>query len=84
MDPFLLVGILGMACILVAFLLEQRGVWKNDDLRYDLVNFIGSLLLVIYAIDGRSWPFIVLNAVWGLYSLRDVVVDLRRSNGKRR
>lgn len=84
MDSFLVLGILGMACILVAFLLEQRGVWKNDDLRYDLVNFIGSLFLVIYAIDGRSWPFIVLNAVWGLYSLRDVWVDLRRPYERKR
>lgn len=84
MDPFLALGILGMACILLAFLLEQRGVWRNDNLYYDLANCLGSFLLVAYAIAGRSWPFIVLNAVWGLYSLYDVVLDVRKMQAHKR
>lgn len=84
MSTFLLLGILGMTLILLAFLLEQRGVWRNDDLYYDLANCLGSFLLVTYAIAGRSWPFIVLNAVWGLYSLHDVVLDVRRLHAHKR
>lgn len=84
MDPFLLLGIVGMACILLAFLLEQRGIWKNDGLAYDVANCLGSFLLVAYAIAGRSWPFIVLNAVWGLYSLYDVIMDLHRVQHRKR
>ena len=84
MSTFLLLGILGMALILLAFLLEQRGIWKNDNLYYDLANCLGSFLLVAYAIDGRSWPFIVLNSVWGLYSLYDVVLDIRRLHERKR
>jgi len=73
-----------MTLILVAFLLEQRGIWKNDELVYDAANCVGSFLLVVYAVDGGSWPFIILNAVWGLYSLHDVILDIRKQHGRKR
>ena len=72
-DPFLLLGIIGMLCILWGFLMAQTHRWSEDSFIYDLVNFIGSALLVTYAIAGRAWPFLILNAIWALYSLRDVL-----------
>jgi hypothetical protein len=45
-----IIGLVGMFLILLAFLMEQRGKWNRKDLVYDFVNFIGSGLLVIYAI----------------------------------
>lgn len=73
MDTFLLIGIIGMCCILLGFMLVQRHTWTQDDFRYDMLNFVGSGLLVISAIASRAWPFVILNTIWGLYSLRDVV-----------
>ena len=78
MDPYLLIGILGMVCILIAFLLNQLKVWKQEMLIYDLTNAIGSFLLGLYAYVGEVWPFLVLNAVWFLYSIKDVIHDLTR------
>lgn len=75
-DPFLILGIIGMICILVGFLLTQLHIWTQDQIRYDIVNFIGSALLVIYALEARAWPFVILNGVWALYSLKDVIADL--------
>ena len=78
-DPFLILGIIGMICILVGFLLTQLHKWTQDQMRYDVANFLGSALLLIYALEGRAWPFVILNGVWALYSLKDVAADIGSS-----
>ena len=78
MDVYFIIGISGMVLILFAFFMNQTNRWKNKDLSYDAVNLLGSLLLLIYALPPLSYPFIVLNGVWALVSLRDVITDLRR------
>lgn len=74
--PDLLIGIIGMALILIAFLLNQMSLWKNDDFLYDVTNFVGSVALAYYAWIGNVIPFIVLNVVWALFSLRDMFFDM--------
>ena len=74
----LLIGIIGMFLLLLAFLLNQINIWKPDYLIYDLTNAIGGILMVIYAYLINSWPFLILNAVWALFSIKDVFVDLKR------
>lgn len=71
-------GIVGASLILLAFILEQNQTWKNTDLKYDLVNAVGSLILVTYGILINGWPFVVLNSVWAIVSIKDVVTDLKR------
>lgn len=76
MDPTLLIGTSGAALILLAFVLEQFHVWRDEDTVYDFVNLVGSGLLIWYAVLLGSWPFIILNFIWALVSLRDFVKDL--------
>jgi len=73
------VGVVGAGLVLLAFVLEQFHIWRDDELRYDLVNFIGGTLLVIYALLVAAYPFAVLNGVWALVSLRDTIGDLRKN-----
>jgi hypothetical protein len=73
MDIYLLIGITGMLCVLFSFLMVQRHRWTQDDLAYDLLNAVGSALLVINAVALGAWPFAILNAIWAGYSLRDVI-----------
>lgn len=77
-DP-LYIGAFGATLILFAFVLGQLHVWKDTYLIYDLLNAVGSSLLVYYAFVGRSWPFVVLNTVWAIVSLKDVVSGLSRN-----
>jgi hypothetical protein len=77
MDFWLLIGIVGMLCILIAFFLLETHRWSADEMAYDMMNAIGSILLVINAWHGHAWPFLILNGVWALVSLRDVVLDLQ-------
>lgn len=75
----LLIGTIGATLILIAFVLNQLHVWKDRDLRYDIVNVLGGALLVTYAVLINSWPFAVLNSVWTLVSLRDVFLNFGRT-----
>ncbi len=72
------IGILGVGAILVAFLMNQTGKWNREDLAYDFLNLLGAALLVWYSVLIASYPFIVLNGIWALYSLLDVWHDLER------
>ena len=76
----LAIGIAGATIVLIAFVLNQTGVWKTSDLTYDLVNFVGGGLLVWYAILIGSWPFAILNGVWTAVALRDVLVTLSKKS----
>jgi hypothetical protein len=76
MDIFFVIGVVGMILILLAFLLNQISVWKQNTLLYDSCNALGGFLLVVYAFDGKAWPFVILNGVWTLYSVKDVLVTL--------
>ncbi|MCX6782207.1 MAG: hypothetical protein NTW66_03780 [Candidatus Magasanikbacteria bacterium] len=78
MDLITVIGILGAASILLCFILNQSHIWKDTDLKYDLLNFIGSSLLVVYGILIHAYPFVVLNGVWAIVSLKDVIIDLRK------
>ena len=71
-----LIGTSGATLILIAFILNQLGHWRNTDLRYDIVNFIGSILLLMYAVLLKSYPFFILNTVWAVVSLRDIMNTL--------
>jgi len=76
------IGFIGMLMILIAFFLNQTHKWKADALIYDVFNAVGGLLLVIYALAIQSWPFLGLNGIWTIVSLRDVVMDLNREKAR--
>jgi len=78
MDYKTLIGTTGALLVLIAFVLNETHKWSDGSLVYDLTNFLGSSLLVYYALALSSWPFTALNAVWLLVSLRDTFTDLRR------
>lgn len=82
MDFITSIGAIGATMILIAFALNQLHKWKEDYFIYDLFNFIGGTLMVIYALILESWPFAVLNLVWAILSLRDVISDTQRNNKK--
>lgn len=78
MDIPTIIGALGATLILVAFILNQLNKWKKTDLSYDLVNLLGSILLIIFSLMIKAWPFVILNSVWAIISLRDVIIDLKK------
>ncbi len=78
MDFTTLIGGAGALILLLAFFLNESHKINQDSLSYDLLNFIGAVLLVSYAFILKSTPFLVLNSIWALVALRDIVIDLKR------
>ena len=79
MDTAIIIGTSGALIILIAFIMNQIKKWRDDYLIYDFFNFMGSLLLVIYAVILSSYPFLVLNLIWAAVSFRDILVDFKRN-----
>jgi len=71
----MIVGLAGMFLILLAFSMNQTKLWRSDTVTYDVVNAIGSLLLIIYSIMLASIPFLILNAVWFTVSVIEIFKD---------
>ena len=73
-----LAGFAGTSLILFAFAMNMAKRWKTTYLVYDCVNALGGVLMVIYAYLITSYPFLILNAVWVLVSIRGIVNSSRR------
>lgn len=67
----LIIGVLGATIILLAFFMNQTHKWRSNYLIYDISNVIGSALLITYAIMIKSWPFLILNLVWLIISIKE-------------
>ena len=70
MDISLLIGIFGMLCILIAFYFNEfHKSWNRETVRYNILNIVGSGMLVYYAYTLISLPFMILNGVWFLVAV---------------
>lgn len=74
-------GMVGAFLVLATFALNQFNKLTNDDIRYDAINLLAGIMLVIYGIYQGVIPFILINTVWSIIAFRDVVIYLR---GKKR
>ncbi|HEX8849437.1 MAG TPA: hypothetical protein VF761_07895 [Gemmatimonadaceae bacterium] len=64
-----LLSLVGAALILAGFALLQLEKVQREDISFSLMNFIGSSLLTIVAIEDRRLGFIILEGAWALLSL---------------
>ena len=59
----------GAGLILLAYVANQRGWLGPRDRSYNLMNLVGSLLLLWIAIVDWRWGFIVLETAWAGISI---------------
>lgn len=72
MDLVTLFGIIGANLVLVGFIGSRLKYWQADSMSYIALNAFGSLVLVAYSALIDSYPFILLNVVWLIFSVNDV------------
>jgi len=82
MDTVTALGFTGAFMILLAFIMNQLKFLGREDFAYDALNAAGGMMLVGYALIIGSYPFLLLNGVWALISLRDVVRKRKEKNAK--
>ena len=63
------IGTIGVFQILLAFVLNILNYISKDHLAFILLNFIGAGLACLASVLVNFWPFVVLEAVWALFSL---------------
>jgi fluoride ion exporter CrcB/FEX len=73
MNDLEILGILSALLTLSAFIMNQYGILKNDDIRYDAMNMFAGIGLVFYAVSISAVPFMLTNSVWAVISGIDVV-----------
>ena len=73
-----LIGVIGALLILVCFVANELNKLNKHSIWYDTGNIVGSILLLVYAYLLHSWPFLVLNIVWALVALRDLLQTLEK------
>ena len=76
---FYFLGIIGSGLILLGFLLRKNKSFGVGTFFYNIINFIGSVFLIIYAIDGKSWPFVILNGVWAIDSFWTIFKNIKKN-----
>ena len=72
-----LLGALGVALVLWAYLALQLGRWRAEQLRYSVVNGIGALLIVISLCFAFNLAAFLVEAFWVLISLVGIARWLR-------
>ena len=60
-----LVGLIGTILVLAAYLLLSTGRVESNSYRYQLMNLLGALSLMIYSVVLSAWAVLALNTVWG-------------------
>ena len=64
---------IGMFCILIAFILETRGVLNSRGMKYLILMAVGSAILGIRALHTGEWAFVVLELVWMLAAVIAII-----------
>ncbi len=68
-DLNLFLGILGMALLLVAFVLNLMKIKGEGSKIYIIMNILGAGTSTYYAFTLEAVPFIILEAVWCLFAV---------------
>lgn len=75
----MIIGSLGVALLLLAFVLNLMRKLAEHSVSYLLMNFVGAALAAWYAWQGRLIPFVVLEAVWAGSALMRLILALKKN-----
>lgn len=71
----LLIGISGVLCVAMNFILESTNKLPKDHHLFAILNLYGSFALFIYSVYNKVWLFVILNSflilvgIYGLYKV---------------
>lgn len=61
---FELIGWLGAILFILSYYLLSRGIWKQTEIKFHVLNLSGAICLVLNAIHFRDTANILVNIVW--------------------
>ena len=66
-------GYAGLLFILTAFVLNISKKINTDSKLYNILNLIGGTSLAYYSFTLKSIPFIILQAIWAVFALYNLI-----------
>jgi hypothetical protein len=76
--PPVVIGSIGVALLLLAFVLNLLRKLSERSIVYLLMNVVGALLAAWYAWAGGALPFVILELVWAATALVRLIVVLSK------
>jgi len=73
------IGLTAPVLFLYAYAMITLGRWSPDSLRYQVLNFLGAVAILISLIDHWNLPVFILELCWGAISVYGIFKVLRRS-----
>jgi hypothetical protein len=67
------IGTIGVAVILSSYFLLQTHRIQSTELRYSLLNFVGSSMILISLFHDFNLPSMIVEAVWSLISVLGIL-----------
>jgi len=64
-----LIGIFGVALILIAYFLNVIGKLTSDNKIFIILNILGSGIACLASYMIKYWPFVILEGTWFLVSI---------------
>jgi hypothetical protein len=74
-----IMGSLGVAILLLAFVLNMLKIIRTESLSYLLLNFVGAGIACFASWLIPYFPFVILEGVWAVVSLVSLVKHLGNS-----
>lgn len=68
-----LIGFLGVSAILIAFVMNLFKKWNVTDSTYLHFNLIGCIATTVYCTIIESYPMLLLQVVWGVFTLIKII-----------
>lgn len=77
MDIFQWIGFVGMAFVVIAYLLLQINKYTIKSLQYQLLNLVGAILLLISLFVHFNLGSFIIEIFWIIITVYGIVVNLK-------
>jgi hypothetical protein len=77
------IGFTGAACSLLAYFKVSHGTWKAQSFRYQSLNFMSGILLIVYGWQKHALANVALNVVWASVALYGFYIVHRKLRNHR-
>ncbi len=74
------IGLCAPALFLFAYAMISIGKWQAEWLRFQSMNFIGAVAILVSLTKDFNLPVCILESCWGLISLYGIIKALRKRN----
>lgn len=66
-------GWIGFVLLLISYTLLAKNIFKSSDFKYQFLNLLGAILIIINSFYHNAYAPAILNVIWGLIALISIL-----------